>query len=91
MDYMHLYKEFNKVFSILAHPDNIVRQELLIKNEYYIWNNYASVILLRFIGHHSEYAIQAKIIIYKGLMQSENDIPQILGTSGGKFYKLTNT
>ena len=33
---MHLYKEFNKVFSILAHPDNIVRQELLIKNEYYI-------------------------------------------------------
>jgi hypothetical protein len=90
MDYMQLYKEFKTVFSVLAHSDNIVQQKLLVKDEYYIWNNYASVILLRFISHHSEYAIQAKIIIYKDQIQSENDIPQILGTSGGKFYKLTN-
>ena len=87
---MQLYKEFKTVFSVLAHSDNMVQQELLVKDEYYIHDSNASVILLRFIGHHSEYAIQAKIIIYNGQIQSENDIPQILGTTGGKFYKLTN-
>lgn len=87
---MQLYKEFKKVFSVLAHPDNIVQKELLVKDEYYIYNNYASVILLRFISHHYEYGIQAKIIIYQDRFESEDNIPQLLNTSGGKFYKLTN-
>ncbi len=46
-------------------------------------------ILLRFVSHHSKYDIQVKIIIYKGVMKSEDDIPQILTITGGIFYKLT--
>jgi hypothetical protein len=49
---------------------------------------YTCVILLRFVSHHSKYDIQAKIIIYKDVMQSEDDIPQILTTSGGIFYNV---
>ncbi len=86
---MQLYKDFN---SRLLSPSkqNIVPQEMLIKGEYYIWEYCTCVILLRFVSHHSKYDIQAKIIIYKGVMQSEDDIPQILTTSGGIFYKLIN-
>ena len=84
---MNLYKDFiNHLLS--PSSDNIVLQEMLIKNEYYIWVYCTSVILLRFVSHHSIYDIQAKIIIYNGVMQSEDDIPQILTTSGGIFYKL---
>ena len=85
---MQLYKNFNH-FSLTPSSNNIVLQEMLIKDEYYIWVYCTSVILLRFVSHHSIYDIQAKIIIYNGVMQSEDDIPQILTTSGGIFYKLT--
>lgn len=85
---MQLYKDFNH-FSLTPSSNNIVLQEMLIKDEYYIWVYCTSVILLRFVSHHSIYDIQAKIIIYNGVMQSEDDIPQILTTSGGIFYKLT--
>lgn len=85
---MQLYKDFNH-FSLTPSSNNIVLQEMLIKDEYYIWVYCTSVILLRFVSHHSIYDIQAQIIIYKGVMQSEDDIPQILTTSGGIFYKLT--
>jgi hypothetical protein len=74
----------------MKHPDNSIQQEMLIKDEYYIWNQCTTIILLRFVEHHSEYAIRAKIIIYNGKMQSEDDIPQVLGTTGGIFYKLNN-
>ena len=84
---MQLYKDFNH-FSLTPSSNNIVLQEMLIKDEYYIWVYCTSVILLRFVSHHSIYDIQAKIIIYNGVMQSEDDIPQILTTSGGIFYKL---
>ena len=63
--------------------DNIVLQEMLVKDDYYIWVYGTCVILLRFVSHRSKYDIQAKIIIYKAV------IPQILTTSGGIFYKLT--
>ena len=86
---MQLYKDFNH-FSLTPSSNNIVLQEMLIKDEYYIWVYCTSVILLRFVSHHSIYDIQAKIIIYNGVMQSEDDIPQILTTSGGTFYKLIN-
>ena len=85
---MQLYKDFNRCL-LTPNLDNIVSQEMLVKDEYYIWEYCTSVILLRFVSHHSIYDIQAKIIIYKGVMQSEDDIPQILTTSGGIFYKLT--
>ena len=85
---MQLYKDFNRCL-LTPNLDNIVPQEMLVKDEYYIWEYCTSVILLRFVSHHSIYDIQAKIIIYKGVMQSEDDIPQILTTSGGIFYKLT--
>jgi hypothetical protein len=90
MDYMRLYKDFNHLWSPMKHPDNTIGKEMLIKDEYYIWNPSTTIILFRFEGHHSEYAILAKIIIYNGVMQSEDDIPQVLGTSGGIFYKLNN-
>jgi hypothetical protein len=90
MDYMQLYKDFSHLWSPLASSDNIVPQEMLVKDEHYIWEQ-NSVILLRFVSHHSKYAIQAKIVIYKGVMQPENDIPQILTTSGGIFYRLIKT
>ena len=48
------------------------------------------MILLRFIRHHSEYDIVAQIIIYNGVIESEDNIPQLLTTSGGIFYKLSN-
>ena len=89
MDYMQLYKNFNH-FSLTPSSNNIVLQEMLVKDDYYIWVYCTSVILLRFVNHHSIYDIQAKIIIYNGVMQSEDDIPQILTTSGGIFYKLIN-
>jgi hypothetical protein len=82
---MQLYKDFNH---LSPSSDDIVQQEMLVKDEYYIWEQCTSVILLRFVSHHSKYDIQAKIVIYKGVMQSEDDIPQILTTSGGIFYKL---
>ena len=85
---MQLYKDFSHVWS--PSSVNIVPQEMLVKDEYYIWEQCTSVMLLRFVSHHSKYDIQAKIIIYKGVMQSEDDIPQILTTSGGIFYKLIN-
>ena len=85
---MHLYKDFNRCL-LTPNLDNIVPQEMLVKDEYYIWEQSTCVILLLFVSHHSIYDIQAKIIIYKGVMQSEDDIPQILTTSGGIFYKLT--
>lgn len=87
---MRLYKDFNHLWSPMKHPDNTIGQEMLIKDEYYIWNPCGSIILFRFAGHHSEYAIRAKIIIYNGVMQSEDDIPQVLSTSGSIFYKLNN-
>jgi hypothetical protein len=90
MDYMRLYKDFNHLWSPMKHPDNSVEQEMLIKDEYYIRDPCGSVILFRFAGHHSKYAILAKIIIYNGVMQSEDDIPQVLGTTGGIFYKLNH-
>ena len=90
MDYMRLYKDFNHLWSPMKHPDNTIEQKMLIKDEYYIWNPSTIIILLRFVEHHSDYAIRAKIIIYNGVMQSEDDIPQVLGTSGGIFYKLNN-
>ena len=86
---MQLYKDFNH-FSLTPSSDNIVLQEMLVKDDYYIWVYCTCVILLCFVSHHSKYDIQAKIIIYKGVMQSEDDIPQILTTSGGIFYKLIN-
>ena len=90
MDYMRLYKDFNHLWSPMHHPDNSVEQELLIKDEYYIWDPCGSIILFHFAGHHSKYAILAKIIIYNGIMQSKDDIPQVLGTTNGIFYKLNN-
>lgn len=88
MDYTNLYKDFMNHL-LFPSSDNIVLQEMLVKDDYYIWVYGTCVILLRFVSHHSKYDIQAKIIIYKGVMQSEDDIPQILTTSGGIFYKLT--
>lgn len=87
---MQLYKDFIiNHFSLTPNSDNIVLQEMLVKDDYYIWVYCTSVILLRFVSHHSIYDIQAKIIIYNGMItQSEDDIPQILTTSGGIFYKL---
>ena len=61
----------------MKHPDNIIEKEMLVKDEYYIWNQCTTVILLRFVEHHSEYAIKAKIIIYNGVMESKDDIPQV--------------
>ena len=43
----------------MKHPDNIIEKEMLVKDEYYIWNQCTTVILLRFVEHHSEYAIKA--------------------------------
>jgi len=88
MEYMQLYNDFNRLWSPMAHPDKIVSQEMLVKDVCYIWEHSKSVILLRFASHHSEFAILANIIIYHGQMQSKDDIPQVLGTSGGKFYKI---
>ena len=90
MEYMQLYNDFNHVWSPMAHPDKIVSQEMLVKDECYIWEQGTSVMLLRFASNHSEYAIRANIIIYHGLMQSEDDTPQVLGISGGRFYTLNN-
>ncbi len=86
MKYMQLYKDFNHLLS--PSSDDIVPQERLVKGEYYIWEQGTCVMLLLFASHHSKYDIQAKIIIYKGVMQSEDDISQILTTSGGMFYKV---
>jgi hypothetical protein len=88
----------------MKEPDKIVRQEMLVKDEYYIWHYCTTIILLRFVTHHSEYDIRAKIIVYNGRMEYESedengiwscrkyedDIPQVLTTSGGRFYKLNN-
>jgi hypothetical protein len=89
MDYMQIYKDFKNLFK--DHSDRIVMQKMLVKDEYYIWEQSTSVILLRFVKHHSEYDIVAKIIIYRGLLESEDNIPQVLTTSGGVFYKLNNS
>ncbi len=88
MEYMRLYNDFSRLWSPAAHSDKIVAQEMLVKDECYIWEQGTSVILLRFASHHSEHAIRANIIIYKGLMQPEEYTPQVLGTSGGRFYTL---
>lgn len=89
MDYMQIYKDFYNLLK--QHSDRIVIQKMLVKDEYYIWEQSNSVILLRFIRHHSEYDILAKIIIYHGVLESEDNIPQLLTTSGGVFYKLNNS
>ena len=89
MNYMQIYKDFNNLLN--QHSDRIVIQKMLVKDEYYIWEQSTSVILLRFVRHHSEYDILAKIIIYNGVLESEDNIPQLLTTSGGVFYKLKNS
>jgi len=89
MDYMQIYKDFNNLLN--QHSDRIVMQKMLVKDEYYIWEISDYLILLRFVKHHSEYDIVAKIIIYRGLLESEDNIPQVLTTSGGVFYKLNNS
>jgi hypothetical protein len=89
MDYMQIYKDFNNLLN--QHSDRNVIQKMLVKDEYYIWEQGTSIILLRFVKHHSEYDIVAKIIIYRGLLESEDNIPQLLTTSGGVFYKLKNS
>ena len=86
MDYIQIYKDFNNLLN--QHSDRIVIQKMLVKDEYYIWEQSTSIILLRFVRHHSEYDILAKIIIYNGVLESEDNIPQLLTTSGGVFYKL---
>ena len=86
---MQIYKDFNNLLN--QHSDRIVIQKMLVKDEYYIWEQSTYVILLRFVKHHSEYDILAKIIIYLGLLESEDNIPQLLTTSGGVFYKLKNS
>ena len=86
---MQIYKDFKNLFK--DHSDRIVIQKMLVKDEYYIWEQGISIILLRFVKHHSEYDIVAKIIIYRGLLESEDNIPQVLTTSGGVFYKLNNS
>jgi hypothetical protein len=80
---MNLYKDFIiNNFSFTPSSDNIVLQEMLVKDDY-LGIRYLCYIVT--LSHHSKYNIQAKIIIYKGVMQSEDDIPQILTTSGGIF------
>ena len=37
MDYMRLYTDFNHLWSPMKHPDNIIQQEMLIKDEYFIY------------------------------------------------------
>ena len=83
MDYIKNFKNFNNLLN--QHSHRIVIQKMLVKDEYYIWEQSTSVILLRFIRHHSEYDIVAKIIIYNGVLESEDNIPQLLTTSGGIF------
>jgi len=89
MDYMQIYKDFNNLLN--QNSDRAVIQKMLVKDECYIWNQGTSLILLRFVRHHSEYDIVAKIIIYNGVLESEDNIPQIITTSGGIFYKLNNS
>ena len=68
MNYMQIYKDFNNLLN--QHSDRIVRQKFLVKDEYYIFEQSTSIILLRFVRHHSEYDIVAKIIIYRGVLES---------------------
>ena len=89
MDYTQIYKDFNNLLN--HHSDRIIIQKMLVKDECYIWNQCTSLILLRFVRHHSKYDIVAKIIIYNGVLESEDNIQQILTTSGGIFYKLKNS
>ena len=86
---MQIYKDFNNLLN--QNSDRAVIQKMLVKDECYIWNQGTSLILLRFVRHHSEYDIVAKIIIYNGVLESEDNIPQIITTSGGIFYKLNNS
>ena len=60
MDYIQIYKDFNNLLN--QHSDRIVIQKMLVKDEYYIWEQSTSILLLRFVRHHSEYDILAKII-----------------------------
>jgi len=86
---MQIYKDFNNLLN--QHSDRIVMQKMLVKDEYYIWEKSDYLILLRFVRHHSEYDIVAKIIIYRGVLEPEDNLPQRLTTSGGVFYKLNNS
>ena len=88
MGHMELYSNFNHMSIAMKHQDQICPQAMLVHGEYYIWQQLDCVLLLRFARHHSDYAIVANVLIYRGLQQSEDDLPQVLATSGGTFYKL---